>query len=247
MLRGKNVVVTGSNRGIGLAVTRACARYGATVWACMRSLADDNLERMGQISGEFGVSVRPVRLDLASPESVAEAAAAILAEKVPVDALVNNAGVTGNGRLFSMTSMGEVKDVFEVNFFGPMLLTQKLIKNMMRHRNGSVVNIASVAAFDGRPAQLEYVASKAAVVGASRRLAAELGAFGIRVNAIAPGVTETDMLDSMAKAAFDTAMANSFLKRPASPEDVAEAAAFLISDRSRYITGQVLRVDGGGN
>ena len=164
-----------------------------------------------------------------------------------MDALVNNAGVTGNGRLFSMTSMGEVKDVFEVNFFGPMLLTQKLIKNMMRHRNGSVVNIASVAAFDGRPAQLEYVASKAAVVGASRRLAAELGAFGIRVNAIAPGVTETDMLDSMAKAAFDTAMANSFLKRPASPEDVAEAAAFLISDRSRYITGQVLRVDGGGN
>lgn len=247
MLTDKNIVITGCNRGIGRAIAEKCMEYRANIWACMRTISEENLQSMRDLEARSHGRIIPVALDLADPESVSAAAKQILSEKVRIDGIVNNAGITGGSRLFSMTSMEEIRAVFEINFFSPMLLTQKLLKNMIRHKAGSIVNISSLAALDGKPAQFGYVSSKAAVLGASRKLAHELGSFGIRVNAIAPGVTETDMTAQMEPGVFAAAVSNSFLKRAGSPADIAEAAAFLLSDRSRYITGETIRVDGGGN
>jgi 3-oxoacyl-[acyl-carrier protein] reductase len=161
-----------------------------------------------------------------------------------VDVLVNNAG-TASGGLFQMTPISEIRRVLEVNFFGQILLTQGLSRLMTRHRAGSIINIASTAADIADSGTLAYGASKAALARAARSLATELGTFGVRVNAISPGVTRTDMFDQMAPEARERLINSSALKRAAEPADIANVALFLASELSSFVTGQVLRVDGG--
>ena len=159
--------------------------------------------------------------------------------------IVNNAGITGSKKLFSMTSMQEIKDVFEVNFFGPMLFTQSLIRNMMKQGQASIVNISSMAAIDGEPAQFGYVSSKAALIGATKKLSSELAGYGVRVNAIAPGVTDTSMINEMSDNVMEETLRRVALHRLGRPEEIADAVVYLLSDHSSYVTGQVLRIDGG--
>lgn len=247
MLRGKNIVVTGANRGIGLAIVKKCAKNSANVWACMRSEPD--LEVQGQfdcLEKENHIWIHPVKLDLSDGDSIQKAKEAILEEMLPISGIVNNAGITGGKNLFSMTSAKEVKAVFEVNFFGPMLFTQKLMKNMIRQRQGAIVNVASAAAIDGEPAQFSYVSSKAALIGATKKLASELANFGIRVNAVAPGVTDTEMIQNMTDHMLEQTLDRVALRRLGKPEEVADAVIYLLSDCSSYITGQIVRIDGGG-
>ncbi len=245
MLRGKNIVLTGSNRGIGLAILKECAKNGANVFSCMRSRDSGTEELIKKIADENGVNIYPVYFDIADEAAIKEAAAEILGHGLPIGGIVNNAGMVGNKALFLMSSMRDIRDTFDVNFFGAMALTQRLCKSMIRNRGGSIVNISSAAAIDGSPAQLGYVASKAALIAATKRLSIELGGYGIRVNAVAPGITETDMLSDMDDAAREDQVSHSALKRPGAPEEIAKTVRYLLSDESGYITGQVIRADGG--
>ena len=245
MLTGKNIVITGCNRGIGRAIMVQCMKNGANVWACMRRPSEDMNVFLNEMHDSYPVKIVPVYFDLMNEEEIKKGAAKILQDKVPVDAIINNAGITGVNRLYSMTSMHEIKNVFEVNFFAPMYLTQRLLKNMIHCKKGCIVNIASVAALDGEPAQFGYVASKAALIGATKKLSSELAQFGIRVNALAPGITETDMIQKMDAEVLKREIEHTKLKRLAMPEEIAEMAVFLISEQSSFVTGQVIRVDGG--
>ena len=245
LLAGKNAIVTGSNRGIGNAIVEKFAFYGANVWACARKSSEKFSTFCHRLEVDFDVWVKPVYFDMEDTDAMKEAVKRIRAEKLVVDILVNNAGVVPENQLFQMVSLDEMKRIFSVNFFAAMQLTQLVSKMMLRCKSGSVINMASIAALDGEPAQVEYVASKAALIGATKKLASELGAYGIRVNAIAPGVTKTEMLATMQKDLQNKIGAETILKRLADPKEIADVVVFLASNLSRYITGQVLRVDGG--
>lgn len=244
LLKDKVAVVTGANRGIGYAITRTFASQGATVFACMRETTPGTLANLRSLESEHGVTVHPVRLDLADESSIKDAIKEIVAGSRRIDVLVNNAGVA-SGSLFQMTPVSEVRRVFDVNFFGPLVLTQGLARLMSRNKSGSIINIASTAAMVADAGTLAYGSSKAAFARATQSMATELGASGIRVNAIAPGVTRTDMFEQMSPAASDKLIAASAMKRPAMPPEIANVALFLASDLSTFVSGQVIRVDGG--
>ena len=161
--------------------------------------------------------------------------------------LVNNAGVISENTLFQMTPIDNMRNLFEVNFFAQMQFTQYITRLMQRNKNGgSIINLSSIAGLYGSPGQLEYVGSKAAIIGATRTLAREFGVNNIRVNAVAPGLIATDMGDQM-DTEYSQAMVNlSALARRGTPEEVANVILFLASDLSSYVTGQVIRIDGGG-
>ncbi len=243
MLKNKIAVVTGSNRGIGMAIARTFAAQGAQVVACMRTLDQLVLQQIAPSGAED--CVKGVTLDLGDEASIKAAIEEIRAlSGNKVDVLVNNAG-TASGGLFQMTTMVELRRVFDTNLMGPILLTQGLCRMMIRHRAGSIINIASTAAEIADKGTLAYGVSKAGLARASRSMATELGAAGVRVNTIAPGVTKTDMFDQMAPDARERLISTSALKRAAEPQDIANAALFLASDLSSFVTGQTLRVDGG--
>ena len=145
---------------------------------------------------------------------------------------------------FAMTKMETIRSAFEVNLFGPMLLTQLLARNMMRNKSGSIVFVSSSAAFDGG-ANIEYSASKAAIIGEVKRLAVEYGPYNVRVNAVAPGLTATDMGNSMSEEDEKIALSMNIMKRKGEPREIADTVAFLASDMSSFITAQVIRADGG--
>jgi 3-oxoacyl-[acyl-carrier protein] reductase len=243
MLKNKIAVVTGANRGIGLAIARTFAAQGAQVIACMRTLDQLVLQQIATSGAED--RVKGIALDLGDEASIKAATKEIGAfTGNKVDVLVNNAG-TASGGLFQMMSMAELRRVFDINLMGPILLTQGLSRMMTRHRAGSIINIASTAAEIADPGTLAYGVSKAGLARASRSMATELGAAGVRVNSIAPGVTKTDMFEQMALDSRERLISTAALKRAAEPQDIANVALFLASDLSSFVTGQTLRVDGG--
>lgn len=245
LLSGKTAVLTGSNRGIGKAILEVFARNGANVWACVRKADHKFSEYIESLAKETGVIIKPVYFDLADIEQVKTGAKTIMSAKQTVDILVNNAGVIYTA-LFQMTPMDKMKEIFQINFFSQMLLTQNISRIMVRQKSGSIINISSSAAIEGNEGRTAYAASKAAIISATKVMARELAAYNIRVNAIAPGLTETEMMrTSTPEDALKNTLERTCLKRLGRPEDIANAALFLSSDYSSYMTGQVLRVDGG--
>ncbi len=245
MLTNKNIVVTGANRGIGKMILQKCAENHANIWALTRHIDDEMLGFWKTLENQYHVWITPVKIDMQNEDSVISSAKEILTRKEAIWGIVNNAGITGENRLFAMTSQDELRKVFQTNFFSPMLLTQKLLRNMIKNRKGSIVNISSVAALDGEPAQFAYVTSKASLVGATKKLSSELAAIGIRVNAVAPGMTNTGMIEQMQEELKQKSLENIPMKRLARPEEIADTVVFLLSEKSSFITGQVIRVDGG--
>lgn len=245
LLEGKSAVITGANRGIGRAMLEMFASHGADIWACARAPSEAFEKTVSQLAGEHGVEVTPVHFDLADEEAVKAAAKAIASAKRPIDVIVNNAGAI-EVAAYAMTRAETFRRMIEVNFTAQMMFTQVLVRSMMRQRRGSIVNVASSAAIEGNEGRAAYAASKAALIAASKVMARELGPAGLRVNAVAPGLTDTDMMrDSTPDDALARTIDRLALRRVGEPAEIAGAALFLASDLSSYMTGQVLSVDGG--
>jgi 3-oxoacyl-[acyl-carrier protein] reductase len=244
VLSGKNAIITGCARGIGKAMLENFAKNGANVWASARSLTPKFETRCAELSGKYGVLIMPLCFDMTNKEEMKNAVKVVMKSDLKVNVLVNNAGVTYNA-LHQLTAEAALRVQMEVNFFAPFLFTQSIVKLMLRQGSGSVINVASSAALDGNAGRAAYGASKAALLCATRALSREVGAQGVRANVIAPGITETDMIGSMSDAVIAETVACTDMRRIGSPTDIADVAVYLASDLSTYITGQVLRVDGG--
>ncbi|WP_172257018.1 SDR family NAD(P)-dependent oxidoreductase [Saccharibacillus deserti] len=245
LLQGKTAVITGCSRGIGKSTLEVFARNGCSVWACCRKPSEEFEAFILNLQNEYKVSIYPLYFDLADSEQVKKAAKEIFSSKQKIDILVNNAGVTPTNSLFLMTPLDSMKEIFNINFFSSMQLIQYIGRLMSKNRSGSIVNVASIAGLDGGPGQLEYTASKAALIGATKKLADEFADYQIRVNAVAPGVVETDMIGRMSEELLQESVSNNHMKRLGKAEEIANAILFLASDQSSFITGQILRVDGG--
>jgi len=244
LLDNKNIVITGCNRGIGKAILTTFAENGSNIWACVRQPSDEFETYIKELSMRCDVEIWPVFFDLKDSDQVKSAVKTIMSMKKPVDILVNNAGISYNA-LFQMSTIDKMIEVFNINFFSQMIFTQYIIKLMLRNKNGSIIKIASSTGIDGNAGRSIYGASKAAIICATKAMSTELGENGIRVNAIAPGITQTEMITDMTEAVIRETIQQTHLKRAGNPFEIARAALFLASDISSYVTGQVLRVDGG--
>lgn len=245
LLQNKNAIITGAGGGIGKATVECFAENGANVWACEIRRSEQFETEMTRIAETYGVWIEPLYFDISNEEMVKEAVKQIRQKKVSIDVLANIAGIVADSTSFHMTGMDKIKKVFEVNFFALTLMTQYVSRLMMRQNSGSIVNIASIAGIDGDPAQYEYAASKAAVIGGTRKLARELAPNNIRVNAVAPGMIDTAMGGQIKEELKQEVLAKVMMKRLGKPEEIAKVIAFLASDSASYITGQIIRADGG--
>jgi 3-oxoacyl-[acyl-carrier protein] reductase len=241
-LANQVAVVTGAGRGIGRAIALTFAAEGADI-ACISRTAG-NADKVAAEVRALGRRAWAHAVDVARADDVAAAAEKILAEAGRVDILVNNAGVTRDGLLMRM-SEEDWDAVLDTNLKGAFLVTKAFARAFLKQRSGRILNIASVIGLIGNAGQANYAASKAALIGFTKSVARELASRGITVNALAPGFIETDMT-----AALNEPMRAEILQRIplgslGQPEDIARAALFLAGPGARYITGQVLTVDGG--
>lgn len=239
-----NVIVTGARTGIGRATVEKFASKNADIWACARCYDPAFEADMCMLEQTYHVQIKPIYFDLRKEDEIKTAIKGIFSEKKKIDVLVNNAGIPHGAFLF-MTSMKELREVFEVNFFSQVLITQMVAKVMTRQKEGSIVNLASVAGLDGDAGYTAYGSSKAAMAFFTKVISQELAGFGIRVNAVAPGLIETRMMDCMEEQARRTMIEGASLKRVGKVEEVADVIYYLSSEEASFITGQILRVDGG--
>lgn len=244
ILEGKNVIITGTNRGIGRAMLEEFAKNGANIWAHARIETPEFIEDISSLAEKYHVNIKPLCFEMTDYDAMKSAVKAIMSSKRIVDALINNAGITYNA-LFQMSSIDQLRNQFEVNFVSVFIFTQYIVKLMTRQKKGSIINITSSAAFDGNSGKSVYGAIKAAIVAMTDSIAAELGTNGIRANCIAPGIIETKMLATMPEAVVAETKKTSDMRRGGEPSEIAKTAVFLASDLSSYITGQTIRVDGG--
>lgn len=244
LLSGKTAVITGCNKGIGKALLESFAANGADVFACVRRETAEFSDLIHRLSGKYPVVIIPVYFDVANVNEIKSAVKQIAACKKKIDVLVNNAGI-GYNALFQMSTHDRLLEVFEVNFFGPFIFTQYLIKLMVRQKSGSIINISSTAGMDAYPGKSVYGASKAALICTTKVIASELREFGIRANSIAPGMTETEILTCIPKEFIVENMHSNGIKNIGKPSEIANVALFLASDLSAHISGQIIRVDGG--
>ena len=235
-------LVTGASRGIGAAIARRLAAEGARVIAAARTAAD--LERIVSEIREAGGSASAAALDLSDPASIEAAAKDAIGLEGEVHVLVNNAGVTEDNLILRMSR--EAWDrVLSTNLTGVFLLTQAIVKSMIRKRYGRIVNITSVVGLMGNAGQANYAASKAGLIGLTKTVARELASRNVTCNAVAPGFIATAMTEKMTEEARAKLTAGIPLERLGTPDDVAAAVAFLASEEASYVTGTVLNVSGG--
>lgn len=245
ILENKTSVITGARRGIGRATVEVFAREGSDIFACARKYDEAFENDMKAVAEKCGVNVFPIYFDVSNEEQVKNATKEMRKLCSKVDILANVAGIVAESKSFTMMPLEKMEEVFKVNFWGITLVTQYITRLMIRNHSGSIINVSSMAGIDGMPAQYEYAASKGAVIGGVKQLARELWQYGIRVNAVAPGITNTDMGGQVDTVLYEEVMARVVMKRVGSPEEIANVIAFLGSDMSSYMTGQIIRVDGG--
>ena len=245
LLKNKIVVITGCNRGIGKKITEVFSKHGAQIFACVRKNDEVFKKFINNLSKENKNIIIPIELDLQSPESVEKAGKSILETNKPIDTLVNNAGIIDNS-LFQMTTIKNLKKIFDVNYFSLTQFTQIILKAIIKNKKGSIIYISSTSALDNTVGRNAYSSTKAAIISQAHTLSRELGRMKIRVNSIAPGLTDTDMMrKNTPENILNEVVSNLSLKRIGLTEEIANVALFLSSDLSSYITGQTIRVDGG--
>lgn len=243
LLDGKVCLVTGASRGIGAATVRRFAEEGAIVYANART--EGCLDEVcAELSTTCGTTVRPLYFDVRDEAAAKKAIIQIRKETGRLDVLVNNAGIMKDA-LIGMISRDLMQEIFETNVFGSMNMLQLASKVMTPQKSGSIINLASIVGVEGNPGQLVYSASKGAVATMTKTASKELAPQGIRVNAIAPGMIDTDMFRSVGEEKMQEYLGNIRMGRFGNPEDIADAMVFLASDLSRYTTGQIIGVNGG--
>ena len=243
MLEGKVALVTGASRGIGRAIAIKLAEYGATVivnYNGSKEKAEETAKAIEDMGRETTISCFDVSDENACKSGIDE----MLKKYGHIDILVNNAGITRDKLLMGMSEEDFVS-VLNTNLLGAFHTTKFLIRNFLKLKGGSIINISSVSGVIGNPGQANYSASKAGIIGLTKSVAREYASKGIRVNAIAPGFVGTDMVDNMTEEAKKQIESKVPLGRIGEPSEIAEMAAFLASDKASYITGQVIHVDGG--
>jgi 3-oxoacyl-[acyl-carrier protein] reductase len=241
-LENRIALVTGASRGIGEAIAKRLAAEGALVLAAARSA--DALERVVSAIVAAGGKAQALTLDLADPQSIEAGVKSALASHGEISILVNNAGVTEDNLILRMSR--EAWDrVLSTNLTGVFLLTQAVVKGMVRKRYGRIVNVTSVVGLMGNAGQANYAASKAGLIGLTKSVARELASRNVTCNAVAPGFIATAMTDTMTEVARERLSGQIPLGRLGTADDVAAAVAFLASEEASYVTGTVLNVSGG--
>lgn len=242
LLNNKTAIITGCSRGIGFATLKHLSSKLEKIFACVRKIDDNFINALSKFENQ---NVIPIEFDLNDRDEIKKAIDKIKSETESIDMLVNNAA-TIDTALFQMTPDKKIKDIFEINFFSQVYFTQQIVKLMLKKKSGSIVFVSSTSSIDGDFGRGSYASSKSALNSISKVMSRELGNFNIRVNAIAPGLTNTDMaIKNTKKEIIDDVISKTSLKRIAKPEEIAKVISFLLSDDASYITGQTIRVDGG--
>ncbi len=243
MLQEKNALVTGASRGIGRAIALELARQGANV-AIVYAGNEQKAKEVQEEIQAMGRKAEIYRCNVADFEATKGLVDQVLEDFGGLDILVNNAGIVKDGMVLSMKEE-DFDQVVDINLKGAFNLIKHTYSHFMRKRAGRIVNITSVVGLNGNAGQANYSSSKAGLIGLTKSVAKELGARGVTCNAVAPGYINTEMTEVLSDKVKDAMKTLIPMRKPGEPEDVAKAVAFLASDSARYITGEVLRVDGG--
>ena len=238
-LKGKNVFITGSTRGIGLAMAHKFASLGANI--ILNGRREIGEELISEFS-DYGVQVIPISGDVSDSTDAKRMVEEAIEKLGSVDILVNNAGITKDKLMLKLTEE-DFEQVLKVNLVGAFNMTQAVLKPMSKARQGAVINVSSVVGLIGNVGQANYAASKAGLIGFTKSVAREVAARNVRVNAIAPGMIESDMTDVLSDKVKEATLAQIPMKRFGNTSEVAEVAVFLA--RQEYLTGQVIAIDGG--
>ena len=242
MLKGKTALITGSNRGIGKAIVTKFLENGSNFICCGRKTNEEFLNYVNFQNKKNHKIIKVLEFDLENEKQMVEAIKSLHEDKINVDILINNAGIA-QGSILEMTSLNNLKRVFEVNYFSQITLIQLLLRQMKKSKNGTIINIGSVSGIKAERGNLSYGSSKAALMFATQVLAKELKNYNIRVNSIAPTVTETDMLKQMDEKAKSNIMNERNLKQPYSADAVAERVLILASDKSKNLNGKIVTME----
>ena len=240
----KNIIITGASRGIGKALMCAFAKKGYNIWACMRKVSPEQEAEIKELEQLNNIWIKPIILELQDAESIKRAVKEIFSSKEKIDCLINNAGISGSN-LFLMTPIEQLKEIFEVDFFGLVQFSQLIAKKMVRQKDGNIINMASVRGLKAEKGNLAYGTAKASVIYATKVMALELGQYNIRVNAVAPGLIPTEIIAYKSDELIKDIVEDTALKKSGDVEDVISMIQFLCSDDAKYITGQIMSVDGG--
>lgn len=243
MLSGKTAVVTGASKGIGRAIAVALGEHGAHVVVNYNGSEQAAKETVQAIT-EKGGSAEAMKFNVADYTETSEAITEIIQKNGKLDILVNNAGITKDGLMMRM-SEEDFDAVINTNLKGAFTTCKAVSRQMMKQRSGRVINISSVSGVLGNVGQANYASAKAGLIGLTKSMARELASRGVTVNAVAPGFIETDMTKVLSEQVKEAAVKQIPLGSFGKPEDVAELVLFLASDKAKYITGQVICVDGG--
>ncbi|MBT4959899.1 MAG: 3-oxoacyl-ACP reductase FabG [Flavobacteriaceae bacterium] len=243
MLKNKVSLITGANRGIGKAIATKFAQNGSNL--ILTSRQNGNLDKFkDELESKYKINVMTFHFDLKDTSEIKKAFKKIHLKIKKIDILVNNAGILGDA-LTRMISSKLINEVFSINTFGIIYMTQNSLPFMIKNGGGSIINISSIIGTNGNKGQIVYSGSKSAVIGITKSSSKELAINNIRVNAIAPGFIETDMVKNLSESVFQERMESIEMKKIGTPEDIANTALFLASDLSTYVTGQIIGVDGG--
>ncbi len=241
----RTAVITGCLQGIGKEALRVFAENDYNVYACAYQNNQEFEDYCQLLRSKHSVDITPIYFDMSDNDAIKAAVKEIQKEKKEIHALINIAGINRDA-YFSMVSMTDMMETFQVNFFSQIVFSQYISKMMIRNKTkGSIVFTSSTAALDGIVGQTSYASSKAALIGAMRCMAIELGNSGIRVNAVAPGVIKSPMTDKLSEDIIEDRKEKINLHRLGDTTDVANLYLFLASELSSHITGQVIRIDGG--